>query len=207
MEDLKKILETAELLFRKYGIRSVTMSDIAGQLGISKKTLYQHIINKNDIIEKIVNQYLNSEKQMCEIISATAKDALDEMISISLQVQRNIEDMNPSLLFDLRKYHHSVWLQFEAYRKMFILNLMKTNLERGKKEGLYRHDLNTEVISRIHIGTIHIFTDEELLPPDLFPRPKLHKEFVMYHLNGIISEKGKKVLDEYLIKIKDKKNT
>ncbi len=198
MEELGKILEAAELLFRKYGIRSVTMSDIASQLGMSKKTVYQYIENKNDLVEKMVGNYIDSEKKMCTQAAQSSEDALQEMFSISIQVQRNIENMNPSLLFDLKKYHFSIWQQFEAYRKDFVLSLMKNNLIRGKSEGIYREDMDPEIISRIHIGSMHIFSDDVILPPDQFPRPTVHKEFVFYHLHGIVSEKGRDLMNNYL---------
>ena len=198
MEELAKILDAAELLFRKYGIRSVTMSDIAAHLGMSKKTLYQYIENKNELVEKILKKYIENEKLMCNQAADTAEDALQEMFSISIQVQRNIENMNPSLLFDLRKYHFEVWQLFEQHRKEFILSIMKNNLKRGIEEDIYRKDMDTEIISRIHIGTINIFSDDELLPPDQFPRPLLHKEFVLYHLYGIVSEKGRELMSDYL---------
>jgi AcrR family transcriptional regulator len=198
LEELAKILDVAELLFRKYGIRSVTMSDIAAHLGMSKKTLYQYIENKTELVEKILKKYIENEKLMCNQAADTAEDALQEMFSISIQVQRNIENMNPSLLFDLRKYHFEVWQLFEQHRKEFILSIMKNNLKRGIEEDIYRKDMDTEIISRIHIGTINIFSDDELLPPDQFPRPLLHKEFVLYHLYGIVSEKGRELMSDYL---------
>lgn len=174
------------------------MSDIAAQLGMSKKTLYQYIDNKNELVEKILKKYIENEKLMCNQAADTAEDALQEMFSISIQVQRNIENMNPSLLFDLRKYHFEVWQLFEQHRKEFILSIMKNNLKRGIEEDIYRKDMDTEIISRIHIGTINIFSDDELLPPDQFPRPLLHKEFVLYHLYGIVSEKGRELMSDYL---------
>jgi AcrR family transcriptional regulator len=198
LDELQKILDAAEVLFRKYGVRSVTMSDIAGQIGISKKTLYQHIENKHDLIEKIMGKYINEEIDMCCNIAETAADALDEMLKISLQVQRNIENMNPSLLFDLRKYHFPIWQHFENHRKEFILALIENNLERGKKEGIYRAELNSGIVGRIQIGTIEIFADDELLPPDAFPRPLVHREFVLYHLHGIVSDLGRSLLERYL---------
>jgi TetR/AcrR family transcriptional regulator, cholesterol catabolism regulator len=198
LEELEKILEAAELLFRKYGIRSVTMSDIASQLGMSKKTLYQYIENKNELVEKILKKYIENEKLMCNQAADTSDDALQEMFSISIQVQRNIENMNPSLLFDLRKYHFEVWQLFEQHRKDFILSIMKNNLKRGIEEAIYRKDMDIEIISRIHIGTINIFSDDELLPPDQFPRPTVHKQFVLYHLYGIVSEKGRQLMSDYL---------
>jgi AcrR family transcriptional regulator len=203
LEDLQKILDTAEGMFRKYGIRSVTMSDLARQLGMSKKTLYVHLENKRDLISKIMASHIDREQQMILKCKAESENALDEMMRISLQVQETIKSINPSILFDLRKYHYPIWEQFEVFRKDFIYNIMRENMERGKEEGIYRADLNSDVISRIYISTVELFADDELFPADSFPRSDLHLQMVMYHLHGIISENGQALLSEFFKNIND----
>ncbi len=197
MEGLEKIFEAAELLFRKYGIRSVSMSDISTALGMSKKTLYQYIDNKNDLIEKIMFNYISVEKENTLSISEKSVNALDEMMKISFNVQKNLENLNPVLLFDLKKYHFDIWKHFNEYHYDFIQKLIVRNLEKGKEEGIYRTDINAEIISRIHVSSIEIFADDHLLPPENFPRTEIHKEFVSYHLHGILSEKGRTLFYEY----------
>lgn len=206
MEDLQKILDAAEGMFKKYGIRSVTMSDLARQLGMSKKTLYVHLENKRDLISKIMATYIDREKQMILSCKAEAKNALDEMMRISIQVRETIKNINPSILFDLRKYHYPIWEQFECFRKDFIYNTMRENMERGKAEGIYREDMNTDVISRIYISTVELFADDELFPAEQFPRSDLHHQMVMYHLHGIISKEGRQLLSNFFNNIKDNFN-
>jgi hypothetical protein len=75
---------------------------------------------------------------------------------------------------------------------------MRNNLDRGQKEGLYRSELKPDIVSRIYIGTVQLFTDDEMFPADAYPRDLLHKEMVMYHLNGIVSEQGKTLLNTYI---------
>ncbi|MCP4443529.1 MAG: TetR/AcrR family transcriptional regulator [Aureispira sp.] len=197
-EDLKKILDTAEALFRKYGIRSVTMADIARDLGMSKKTLYLHVENKRDLIDKTLQRHIVDEKGQCLNIIETASDALEELLHMSIYIQKMIQDMNPSLIFDLKKYHRPIWEKLERYEKEFVFSIVKENLKRGIKEGLYRANLNAEIVSRIYIGTFPMFSDDELFPFNQFPRSELHKAFVRYHINGIVSEEGRKLLDAYL---------
>lgn len=197
-EELKKILDTAETLFRKYGIRSVTMADIARELGMSKKTLYIHVENKNDLIDKTLQRHILEEKDQCLYILENAKDALEEMLKMSLYVQHMIQDMNPALIFDLRKYHRPIWEKLERYEKEFVFSSVKSNLDRGIKEGLYRANLNADIVARIYIASLPMFSDDELFPFKLFLRSELHKEFVRYHINGIVSEQGRKLLDTYI---------
>lgn len=203
MEELEKILAQAELMFRKYGIRSVTMSDLARELGMSKKTLYVHLENKRDLISKIMANHIDREQQMILQCKKEAENALDEMMRISIQVQETIKNINPSILFDLRKYHYPIWEQFEVFRKEFIYSTMQENMERGKQEGIYRSDLNSDIISRIYISTVELFADDELFPAESFPRSDLHLQMISYHLHGIISDKGKSLLSNFVKNIND----
>jgi len=198
VDETNKILEASDILFRKYGIRSVTMTDIARQLGISKKTLYLHIENKRDLVTKMMQRYIAQEQKMCLQIKEDAENALDELIKISLYVQIQVKDINPSLLFDLQKYHRPVWELLDQYHKKDIAFLVESNLRRGVTEGLYRQDLFVELIAKIYVGLTPILSDLDLFPADKFPTHILHKEFVKYHISGIVSEKGKKLLTSML---------
>ncbi|MCH2043954.1 MAG: TetR/AcrR family transcriptional regulator [Saprospiraceae bacterium] len=195
--ELDKILDAAESLFRKYGFRSVTMSEIARDLGMSKKTLYVHIQNKQDLIHKIITRYIMEEKSSLAKLTSKAESALDEMIMINLHVQESIRDINPSLVFDLKKYHRPVWEKIEEFHQEYALGAIRENLKRGIKEGIYRKEININILSRIYIGCMPVFSDEILFPVRLYPPAEVHKEFMNYHLNGILSKKGQELLTKY----------
>lgn len=197
LEELTKILETAEGLFRKYGVRSVTMSDIAKELGMSKKTLYLYIKNKEDLISKSLQEHIKRDKEQMQAIIEASKNALHEMVSMNNHVQQLIQDMNPSLLFDLKKYHRNVWEDFERFHQEFIYSCIKNNLERGIEEGLYRANINSDILSKIYIASIPAFADELLFPPNEYNQAHIHETFVDYHLHGIVSEQGKTLLATY----------
>lgn len=198
MDELTKILEASDALFRKYGIRSVTMADIARSLGMSKKTLYVHIENKHDLVEKIMKRYIIQDEEACFAIKAEANNALEELLKISLYVQQQIKDVNPSLIFDLQKYHRPVWEMLDAFHREGVLRIVEENLQRGIEEGLYRKDLNAALMARLHVGLMSIVSDIDLFPLDQFPTHFLHKEFIKYHIYGIVSAKGKELLNNML---------
>jgi len=198
VDELQKILEAADKMFRHYGIRSVTMSDLARELGMSKKTLYVHIKNKQDLIMKVLQVHFDREKQICNLVQSEAKNALEEMFLMGREIQKNIQNINPSLMFDLRKYHKAVWGEFDEFRKTFIFNMMKNNMDRGIDEGLYRPDLNADIVSRLYIGMVELFLDAELFPPNKFSRSSMHRAMMAYHLHGIVSDRGKASLKDYL---------
>ncbi|HNE30690.1 MAG TPA: helix-turn-helix domain-containing protein, partial [Saprospiraceae bacterium] len=110
----ERILEGAEGLFMKYGIRSVSMDDIARQLGISKKTLYQHFADKDDMIQQVSLSHLSRNQQEMEDMRRQAVNAIDELALISVALRKGMEELNPSLLFDLKKYHPKAWSAWQG---------------------------------------------------------------------------------------------
>ena len=202
MEELSTILDAAEELFKRYGTRSVTMNDVAKSLGISKKTLYQQIENKDDLVLKIAHRHTQRETgYICKKIEL-AENALAEMLQIVLHVQQTIETINPALLFDLQRFHRTAWKHFEAHQKDFIVTTIKANLLRGMAEGLYRANLRVDFISKIYIASIPIFNDHDFFPLDDFPRAELHFEWINYHVHGIVSPQGLVIWEDYLQNIK-----
>ena len=114
MELKQRILHRAEDLFLRYGIKSVTMDDIARELGISKKTLYQFVENKTDLIQQIFRQKIEGEIKLIAEIRATAQDAIDEMMKIARHAIDELRKLTPTIVYDLQKYYHGTWKMMES---------------------------------------------------------------------------------------------
>lgn len=175
------------------------MDDIARELGISKKTLYQHFETKNDIIKMVAEYNLANDSKMVAQIQATAKDAIDEMFLVASHVIDEIRSIqSPTLIFDLQKYHPELWQLFEHFQNQQIANHIKQNIERGIKEGLYRPELNALIISKIYAGSSLCVIDEKMFPQKEFDKIQLFKEFFVYHIRGLATTKGLKLLEKRL---------
>ncbi|MDX1685825.1 MAG: TetR/AcrR family transcriptional regulator [Saprospiraceae bacterium] len=186
----KDILATAESLFMKYGIRSVSMDDIAREHGISKKTIYIHFDSKKDLVENVAINHNEAEKEMIDGLRAKAKDAVHEMIVISNYVNQVFRELNPAVVYDLQKYFKSCWELFESLHTDFIYNVIRENIEKGQDQGLYRTSLNADVIARLYTGITFVMTDGELFPHKEFPKDEVYTQYINYHLNAILTEKG-----------------
>jgi len=198
LDEVTKIIDASESLFKKYGIRSVTMTDIAQKLGMSKKTLYLHIENKEDLVSRIMQRYISKNKEMYVLIQKEAKNALDELLKVSLYTQEQMDDINSSVLYDLQKYHRAVWQLLDDFNRKEILMMVENNLKTGVEEGLYRQNLDISLISRLHVSLMPILSDDELFPINDFPTDQLHREFMRYHIHGIVSDKGRNLLKKML---------
>jgi AcrR family transcriptional regulator len=188
------ILAGAARVFMQYGVKSITMDDIARELKISKKTLYQYVTDKNDLVLKVVEGKCYQEECMLQQIEEEGGNAIDELIAISRKVSEELHQVHPSVIFDLQKYYPEAWKRFEEHKYNTILGKIKKNLERGIDEGLYRDNLDADIISKLFTAKIDIMFDPMIFPFGKYSFEHIHWEITRYHIRGIASEKGIKYL-------------
>jgi AcrR family transcriptional regulator len=170
------------------------MDDVARELGISKKTLYQFVENKDHLVRKVLENHISREKTQCLDMAAQAENAIDEMIFVMDSNSQEFAQMKANVLYDLQKYHRDSWLMIRRFQHDFIYRMVVANLERGKQEGLYRPDFDIDIITRIHLAAVFSLFDEDLFPSTSIRRDVLFREYMMHYLHAIVSEKGLKLL-------------
>ena len=197
-QDIKeKILRGTEELFMKYGARSVSMDDIARHLAVSKKTLYQHFADKDDIVLMVCLVYLLRGKKRYEEIAESSVNAIDELTKISVCLKRDMENLNPSLLFDLQKYHPKAWEEWQQHKTRFIKESVARNLEQGIKEGYFRPEINTEIIATLRITNVETAFDDRIFPNDKFTLAEVQSQLFDHFVYGLCTEKGRKLYEKY----------
>jgi len=196
----ERILAKAEELFMRYGIRSITMDDIARDLAISKKTIYQFFQDKDDLVYQMGLRHFNQDKNdICQIMES-AGNAIDEVIAMSRHLKNNLKGVNPSLLFDLQRYHPKAWSLWQEHKKGFIIEQVKKNIEQGVQEGLYKADLNIEILAILRVTEVEMAFDSNLFPPDKFDILTIQITFLEHFIRGIVTPKGFALLEEYFTK-------
>ena len=181
----------------RYGIRSVTMDDIARELSISKKTLYQHFTDKDDLVKKIVESYLNEQK--CEITRLCTYDmnAIDILLIISKYLTKQMTEINLSVNYDLQKYYPECWKVVENYRETHMLENIRLNITNGIKQGLYRNDFNIDIIAK---GYILRFNPDDNIQDWIknsgLTFEEVYQTLFIYHIRGIANKKGLEYLEQ-----------
>lgn len=193
----EKILKGTEELFMKYGARSISMDDIARHLSVSKKTLYQHFADKDDIVQMVSEMYLNRARKQYDDIASSASNAIDELSRISFCLRRDMADMNPSLLFDLQKYHPKAWGTWQDHKLKFIRESVVRNLEQGIKEGHFRPEINAEIIATLRITSMEAGFDERIFPKEKFRLSEVQSQLFDHFVYGLCTEKGRKLYEKY----------
>lgn len=193
---LEIIHERIYKLFQKYGIKSVTMDDIAKELGISKKTLYQHFTDKRDLIIKIVDYKIKASSDHNEKLEKSKLNAVEELLFVYQFLNKILKDHNPSMMYDLRKYYPDVFEKLHTDRRDLIYGAMLHNLKKGQKEGLYRKDFSCDIIAKLHVFRVENMVDSDMFTQTDFESENVFRELFLYHLRGIASEKGIKIFEE-----------
>lgn len=196
-----KILKGATELFIRYGIRSVSMDNIANHLGVSKKTLYQFFKDKDEMVLSVTQAHIHRDMAELGKIADEAKNAIEEMVKLSACLRENFKDMNPSLLFDLQKYHHAAWDVWLKYKHDFIRNQIVRSIELGKKQGYFRMEVNTHVLATVRLETIQFAFDPVLFPKDKYELMEIQMQIFEHFIYGLFTDKGKKLYEKYKQKI------
>ena len=168
------------------------MDDIARHLTVSKKTLYQHFADKEDIVTVTCKAHLDRNAEEFQVIRKTAKNAIEELVQLSVCLKRNMQDMNPSLLFDLQKYHPKAWKVWLNHKNKFIRETVVRNLKQGMEEGYFRPEIDPEVIASVRLEMVQLAFNEEIFPRERFRLPDVQMQIFDHFVFGLLTEKGRK---------------
>lgn len=198
MELQERILLKGDELFRRFGIRSITMDDIAKQLGVSKKTIYQHYPDKDELVIAMtklnISRHFNEVEKCCGPASI---NAIAEMFAVNNSVGEMIRSFNPIMFYDLQKYHPKAWLAFREFRNLYVLAKIVENMHRGIAEGYYRADVNIEILSRMRIEQVDMTFNYDIYPPTEFQFHKVMEELTFHFLYGLVNQKGYELINQY----------
>ena len=198
----EKILHKAEELFLTYGFKSVTMDDIANQMGISKKTIYAHFKNKTQLVkESTLNIFENISKGI-DCICTLNKNPIEELFEIKSFIMKQLKGEKTSPQYQLSKYYPEIHNSLKKKQFELMQDCVTDNITKGVTQGLYRTNLNIEFVSRIYFVGVTGIKDEELFPTEKFPKQQLVENYLEYHLRGIVTKKGLSKLIQILNKNK-----
>ena len=195
-----KIVEKATDLFLTLGFKSVTMDDIANEMGISKKTIYQHFNNKNELVEATTLNMFNIISCGIDEICLLGKNPIEELYEIKNFVLKLLKDEKTSPIFQLQKYFPETYQKLHEREYCKMEACVKQNLERGVSLGVYRSDLPIDFTTRIYYSCVHALKNNDVFPDETYSLRALEGLYLEYHIRAIASAKGLQILEEILTK-------
>ena len=198
LDTKQRIQQGAHALVMQYGIRSVSMDDIAANLGMSKKTIYQYFKDKDELVEAVVDGVIDRNQCICDADKAKADNAVHEIFLVMEMMVEMFKTMNPSILFDMQKYHPSAYKKFQKHQNEYLYNTCLQNIERGIKEELFRPEINVNILARHRIETMLIAFNPEFQRAVKESLLAIEEEVIIHYLYGLVSMKGYKVGAKYM---------
>lgn len=193
-----KIVSKAAEMFITLGFKSVTMDDIANEIGISKKTIYTHYKNKTNLVKETTLSLFEVITQGIDCICEQDHNPIEELYAIKKFVMMHLKNEKSSPQYQLQKYYPEIFHTLKNKQFEMMQECTLRNLKKGVEQSLYRNNLDIEFVSRIYFIGVSGTKDDALFPSEKFPKAQLMEEFLEYHLRGIVTKKGQLTLNNFI---------
>jgi AcrR family transcriptional regulator len=200
MDPLTKILSSAVELFGQYGFKTITMDDIARRAGISKKTLYQHFANKQEVVLESVVWYKNNTTNSCAQVLLDSENAVEAMVMMLAFFDDTNKRINPMAMFEMQRFFPEAYKTFRDLLVERDVVMIRDNILQGIREGLYREDINADLLARYRLETSLLVLQPNLLVNDRNSLMTVALEIGEHFLYGIMTEKGENLYKTYKAK-------
>ena len=187
-------------MFLTHGFKSVTMDDIASEMGISKKTIYQYFSNKNDLVEAVTTYLFETISCGIDGICELNENPIEELYLIKDFVLKNLKDESTSPMYQLQKFFPKIHKNLMARQFEKMDECVIDNLKKGIEQNLFRKDINVDLIGRFYFAGMTSIKDADLFNPNQFNTKQVQNSYLEYHLRGICTENGIKILEETILK-------
>jgi AcrR family transcriptional regulator len=191
VETRQRILEIAMAQFARFGVRTITMEDLARQAGISKKTIYQEFEDKKDLVKAVFAAILEQDRKRLAIILEQGDGVIEHLVQTSKMMRERLTSINPLVILEVQKYFPEAWNLFESFKQETIQQDLIKVLERGKELGYFRPEIDSRVLARVRLTQVTTAFD-----PQNFAEPDYNlvedQMIILDHfLHGIFTEKGR----------------
>jgi len=193
----ERILTGAESLFTRFGIKNVTMDDIARHLGVSKKTIYQFFEDKDMLVSVLTRELTACHLRHLEEMATISRNAIDEILHIMQYMSGFFAKTNPSMFYDLQRYHPEGWKEFRKFKDKHVFDFVVRNMEKGREQGLYRQDFSIRILAKLRIEQVELVMNPEIFPADKFNLNEVQLQLLDHFLHGICTLKGHKLLNKH----------
>lgn len=201
-EELKmRIVDTAAKAFKRLVIKAVHMDDIAGSLSISKRTLYELFGDKEQLLLEVFSFYRQCVNQDMQELTSRADNVLEVVLTFYERKVNELCQVNPLFFRDLRKYPKVLDFIHEEQQRNDV-DAVKY-FQKGVEQGIFRDDINFQIINQTMTMQMDLLIYSDITLH--YPLAEIYSEITILHMRGITTEKGNRMVDEFLKNIREKR--
>lgn len=190
-----KILQGAEELIFKYGIKNITMDDIARHLTMSKKTIYKFYKEKDEIVHSLMQSNIDNDKVRFKKIYESSPNVVAEVFEMMKEMREMFSKINPIVFFELSKYYPETWKEFQNFKNGFISEMIESTLIKGQKDGYIRKDINVKMMAKLRVENIEMTLNGAAFSQ--FNMVEVQLAITEHFLYGVCTLKGHKLINKY----------
>lgn len=178
------------------------MDDLARELGVSKKTLYLHFKDKKDVVKRVIQYMINHQKcGIHDVLASPNTNAIDKLMMMTGFFAQHLKNTNASLTYDLQRYFPDVWDEVIEFKREEVYQHIMDNMSMGIKEGIYRNDINYEIIAHVYVSRMEMYQTELWKPLEKFTLAEVFSTLFVYHIRGIANARGLEYLEKNYSKL------
>ncbi len=193
----KNFLEKVVMLFIENGAKTLTMDDIAKEFGMSKKTLYQHYKNKEALLEDVLAFKLNDVIEQLNMLDDTVENAVERMFCRDQQIEEAVKSNKSLFIRQLVRYYPAIFNKHISEFSDRFTDVLLRNIKKGREQGYYRTDFNETAYAQLFFSLIMSYDSSPFIDNEIFDRNHFHEEVVLFYMNAITTEEGKKYIKQY----------
>jgi AcrR family transcriptional regulator len=192
----ERILTESGTLFARYGIRSMTMDALAEEMGMSKRTIYEHFKDKDTLLFEVLNHYKEMRTKEAHDIIEQADNAIEALFKIMRITVQDMKQTSPVFFHDMKKYHNSMLQRFSGNNDLRDMSVTENLLETGVKQKVFREDIHIDIVNRTLHELFNLFHPESSLTQADYHRSELFEHIIIPYFRGISTDKGRALLED-----------
>lgn len=197
MEIRERITRKAADMFIIMGIKRVKMDTIAQKLNISKRTIYDNFINKDALIRATIDLAQKEQNNINNKIIHNSENIIEAVLSLLKNGSDLLAGINPQYYTDLKRLYPDIWKENIEQSKEHSFKLILELLKRGKEEGIYRQEINEEIITLILTGQLYMLFEQKLFPAGKFSIVEVYENIIINMTRGVATNKGLELLEKH----------
>jgi AcrR family transcriptional regulator len=197
MDYRQRIIEEAAHLFRRYGIRAVTMDMLANNLGISKRTIYEVFTDKHELLSGVISLMVERQKELINKISGESENVIEAIYRILGMMSEHMESMSPAFRLDMMKVRNEIIRNMKESGQFPYPNVNSDLIKRGIEEGVFRNDIDIEITNKCLFEVIRMSGNGDEFDPYDYSKKHVIRDVYINYLRGISTQKGLDLINYY----------
>jgi len=173
------------------------MDDIAHRAGVSKKTLYQHFANKEEVVKESLRWYKTHMSENCEAMMKGSENAVESMVRLMALIDEMHKRINPMAMFELKRHYPETYNIFREQLLERDIEMLRDNIITGMKQGVYRENLNADLLARYRLETSLLILQPNLIVNERSDLMNINLVIGEHFLYGIMTPKGEELYKKY----------